>query len=54
VSSVGGKRYEIQGDIEKLVRFRGVDVVLGLRMLELPTTSGAYLYPVIFDGVLNA
>lgn len=35
-------RFEIQGDIDKIARHRGVDIVLGLRLLELPATSAAY------------
>ncbi len=44
-STVGDTRYQIQGDIEKLARHRGVDVILGLRLLELPTTHVAYKIP---------
>ena len=46
VSAAGDIRYEIQGDIERLARHRGVDVILGLRLLELPTTHAAYDIPI--------
>lgn len=46
VSTAGDVRYEVQGDIEKLARHRGVDVILGLRLLELPTTAAAYNIPI--------
>ena len=39
-------RYEIQADIDKMARHRGVDIVLGLRLLELPTTNVVYQVPI--------
>ena len=46
VSEAGDMRYEVQADIEKLARHRGVDVILGLRLLELPTTHVSYSIPI--------
>lgn len=42
ISSAGDIRYEVQEDIERLARHRGVDIILGLRLMELPTTHSAY------------
>lgn len=45
VQAASDVRYEIQGDIDKVARHRGVDIVLGLRLLELPTTNAVYQVP---------
>jgi hypothetical protein len=45
VQSGNDVRYEVQSDIDKIARHRGVDIVLGLRLLELPTTNAVYQVP---------
>jgi hypothetical protein len=43
--SCTGSRYWVEEDIERLARHRGVDVVLGLRLMEAPRTSMIYTIP---------
>lgn len=45
VSSVAGTCYEIQEDITALARHRGVDILLNLRLMELPRTHIVYTIP---------
>ena len=45
VHSHTGQRFEIQGDISALARHRGIDLILNLRLKELPRSYPVYKVP---------
>lgn len=45
VMKATNRRYRIQPDIAEIARWRGVDVALDLRVLELPLTDPVYDFP---------